>query len=120
MSDIFILLLIGIIAGIISGMIGIGGGIVIIPMLIFILGFSQHKAQGTTLALMVPPIGILAAIEYYKKGHVDIKAAALICAGFFIGGLIGAKIANFTEAKTLAKIFALILIATGIKMLFTK
>jgi len=115
-----IFLLIGAAAGIISGLIGIGGGIILIPVLIFAFGFSQHKAQGTTLALMVPPIGILAAMEYYKKGHVDIKVAALICVGFLIGGLIGAKVANFTEAKTLTKVFAVILIATGIKMLFSK
>jgi len=79
------LLLLGAIAGVLSGFLGIGGGVVIIPALIYIFGLTQHQAQGTTLALMVPPIGLLAAMSYYKTGNVKISMAAFICIGFFLG-----------------------------------
>jgi len=91
--NIFLYVLLGVVAGIFSGLIGIGGGIVIVPALVLLFGLSQHTAQGTTLALMVPPIGLLAALAYYKQGFVDLKIAAFICVGFFIGGLLGAKFA---------------------------
>jgi len=74
-----------------SGLIGIGGGIVIVPALVFLFGMSQHLAQGTTLALLVPPVGILAALTYYNQGYVDLKAAGLICAGLFTGGWLGGE-----------------------------
>jgi len=80
-------LLLGLAAGILSGLIGIGGGMIIVPALVFLFGFSQHLAQGTTLALLVPPIGILAAWTYYQQGYVDLHTAAYICAGFFFGRL---------------------------------
>jgi len=120
MKDIFIFLVIGCAAGVLSGLIGIGGGVIIIPSLIFILGFSQHMAEGTTLAAMVPPIGILAAYVYYQNGHVDIKAAGFIALGFLAGGFYGAKIAQQLSHDTLQKIFAVILILLGVKMLWPK
>ena len=89
-----ILILFGLAAGVLSGLLGIGGGIFIIPALVFLLGFSQEMAQGTTLAMMVPPIGLLAAWAYYSKGYVDLKVAGLMCVGFFIGGFFGAEIRN--------------------------
>jgi len=92
--NIFLYLLLGLITGIFSGLIGIGGAIIIIPILVLLLGLSQHTAQGTTLALMVPPIGLLAAWTYYKAGFVDLKIGGLICLGFFVGGLVGAKVRN--------------------------
>ena len=91
--NIFLYILLGVVAGIFSGLIGIGGGIIIVPALVLLFGLSQHSAQGTTLALMVPPIGLLAAWTYYKQGLVDLKIAAFVCIGFFIGGLLGAKFA---------------------------
>ena len=84
-------LLLGLGAGILSGVIGIGGGVVIVPALVFLFGLSQHQAQGMTLALLVPPIGLLAAWTYYSKGYVDLTIAAFVCLGFFLGGFIGAK-----------------------------
>lgn len=117
---IFLYILLGLLAGIISGLIGIGGGIIIIPALIYIFGLSQHMAQGTTLALMVPPIGILAAIEYYKKGFVNLKIAALVCSGFFIGGLIGARIATNISPQILKKIFGAALLLISLKMLIER
>jgi hypothetical protein len=107
-------------AGILSGLIGIGGGIIAIPALVFFLGFSQQMAQGTTLAMMVPPIGLLAAWAYYKEGFVDVRAAAIICAGFIVGSFFGAKYAIAIPQEMLRKIFSVILVLVAIKMFFTK
>lgn len=109
--------LLGIIAGALGGVVGLGGGIVIIPALVYVFGFSQHMAQGTTLALMVPPIGILAAYAYYQKGYVDIKVAALICAGFLIGSYFGSHFAASLPALALQRIFGGLLLVVAIKML---
>lgn len=113
-------ILLGLIAGVLSGLIGIGGGIVIIPALVFLFGLTQHTAQGTTLALMVPPIGILAAWTYYKHGFVDLQAAAFICLGFVFGGLIGAKAATNLPSPILEKIFGVSLLFVSLKMIFAK
>ena len=78
-------ILLGLVAGVLSGLIGIGGGIIIVPALVLLFGMTQHNAQGTTLALLIPPIGILAAWTYYKAGYVDIRVAALVAFGFFAG-----------------------------------
>lgn len=111
-------IILGLIAGILSGIIGIGGGIVIIPALVFIFGLSQQMAQGTTLALLVPPVGIFAAWAYYKQGFVDIKIAVLICIGFIIGGLIGGQIATELPTKLISKIFGVFMMLLGIRMAF--
>ncbi len=112
--------ILGLAAGTFSGIVGLGGGVVIVPSLIFIFGLSQHQAQGTTLALMLPPIGILAAYAYYQQGYVDLKIAALVCLGFVFGGWIGAKIAVLLPTDTLHKIFAVTLFLVSIKMFFSK
>jgi len=107
-------LIIGVFAGVISGLIGIGGGIIVIPCLIYLFGFSQHTAQGTTLAMLVPPIGLLAAWTYYKQGYVNIPVAGIICLGFVVGGYLGAKLAVGFPDIMLRKIFGvcLLIIAT--------
>jgi uncharacterized protein len=110
----------GLIAGIISGLLGIGGGIIVIPALVYIFKMTQHQAQGTTLAFLVLPIGLLAAIVYYKQGYVDIKAAMFICIGFFIGGLFGAKMAIGISDIVLRKVFAVALLLISVKMFFSK
>lgn len=120
MQEIILYLCLGLIAGILSGVLGIGGATIIIPALIFLFGFSQHQAQGTTLALMVPPIGILAALVYYKQGYVDLKVAGLVCAGFFLGGLLGARIAIHLSSKTLERIFGIFLLFISLRMIFKK
>jgi uncharacterized protein len=107
----------GIIAGTLSGVIGIGGGVIIIPTLVFLFGFSQQQAQGTTLALLVPPIGILAAWTYYRAGFVDLRAAGLICIGFVGGSLLGAKIATSLTSQQLERIFGVVLLLISIKMI---
>ena len=106
--NVFFYLLLGLIAGSLSGLIGIGGAIIIIPSLVLLFGLSQHTAQGTTLALMVPPIGLLAAWTYYKQGFVDFKIAGLICLGFFFGGLAGGKFATHIPDQVLRKISSLL------------
>ena len=118
--NIFLFLLLGLITGTFSGLIGIGGAIIIIPSLVLIFGMSQHMAQGTTLALMVPPIGLLAAWTYYKAGYVDFKVAALICLGFFIGGFIGARFVTDIPDLLLKRIFGLVLLLAALKMIFAK
>jgi len=113
-------LFLGLLAGVLSGLLGIGGGILIVPALVFIVGLTQHQAQGTTLALMVPPIGILAAWTYYKQGNVDLRIAGLICLGFLLGGLLGAKLATTVNAALLKKLFGAALLITALKMILAK
>jgi len=120
MINIMLYIALGVIAGIFSGLIGIGGGIIIVPALIFLFGLSQHQAQGTTLALLVPPIGILAAWQYYTQGYVNVKIAAFICIGFFLGGFLGAKFATGLSNALLEKIFGAAMILIGLKMLLAK
>ena len=113
-------ILLGLITGVLSGLIGIGGGIFIVPALVFLFGLTQQQAQGTTLALLVPPIGLLAALTYYKQGYVDLRIAALIAVGFFLGGLLGAKFAVGLSNVTLQKIFGVALLLIGVKMILGK
>lgn len=118
MNQIILYILLGIVAGTFSGLIGIGGGIIIVPALVFLFGMGQHEAQGTTLALLVPPIGLLAAWTYYKHGYVNLQVAAFVCVGFALGGLMGAKFATGLSNAVLEKVFGSVLIIIGIKMLF--
>jgi uncharacterized membrane protein YfcA len=120
MVTIMLYIALGLVAGILSGLIGIGGGVIIVPALIFIFGLSQHQAQGTTLALLVPPIGLLAALQYYTQGYVNLKIAAFVCIGFFLGGLLGAKVATGLSNTLLEKIFGAAMILIGLKMLLAK
>jgi len=118
--NIILYLLLGLITGILSGLIGIGGAIIIIPTLVLFFGLSQHMAQGTTLALMIPPIGLLAAWTYYKSGFVDLKIAAFICIGFFFGGLVGAQFATDISNQLLRKIFGVVLLLISLRMILFK
>ena len=111
------LILIGILAGIISGFIGIGGGIIIVPGLIYLVGLSQLQAQGTSLALMLPPIGILAFMHYYKQGHVDLKVAGIIAATFVVGGFFGAKLALKVNINLVKIIFGALMILMAVKLI---
>lgn len=120
MNAVVVGLLVGLAAGILSGLLGIGGGIIMIPALVFILGYSQHSAQGTTLAAMVLPIGFLAAYQYYKSGYVDIKVALAIAAAFFIGGFFGAKFAVNLNTAVLKKLFAVLMLFIAVRMLISK
>lgn len=110
--------LIGATAGILGGMLGLGGAIIIIPALVMLLGYSQQMAQGTALIMMVLPVGALAAFQYYQKGFVDVKAAVILAVFFFIGGYFGAKLTTHISQDILKKSFALMLVAIAIKMWF--
>ncbi len=112
-----LLMLIGLVAGVLGGLVGVGGGIIIIPALVYMFGFSQHQAQGTTLAILVPPIGLLAAWMYYKAGYVDLKVASYVCIGFFFGGAIGGKLASGLPTSALEKVFGVFLVLFGIRMI---
>ncbi len=114
------LAVLGAVAGVASGVVGIGGGIILVPALVFLFGLSQHQAQGTTLALLVPPIGILAAWSYWKHGFVDLRIAGLICAGFVAGSVVGAKLSLGLSDQMLQRIFGVTLLLISLKMIFTK
>lgn len=120
MNDTILYGLVGITAGLLSGFFGVAGGIVIIPALIYIAGFDQLTAQGTSLAILLPPVGLLAFLQYYKSGHVDAKAAAIICVMLFLGAFFGAKLAHYVHPDLLRKGFALMLLLASIKILFDK
>lgn len=112
-------ILLGVVAGTLAGLIGVGGGIVIVPALVYLFHFSQKTAQGTTLALLVPPIGILAAYTYYRAGAVDIKAAAFIVVGFLLGSYLGSHYATDLHGHMLTRVFGVFLLVVAIKMIAT-
>lgn len=119
-STILIILIIGTITGVMAGMLGIGGGIVVIPALVMIMGLSQQTAQGTSLAMMLPPVGILAVYNYYKAGHVDIRIAILLSIAFIAGSYFGSKIAINIPQDLMKKIFGVVLLLVALKMLLSK
>ena len=115
-----ILIVIGLLAGILSGLVGVGGGILMIPLLIMFLGLTQHEAQGTAIFAMLPPIGILAAMNYYKEGFVKWEYAAVIALTFVVGGYFGSKLAISLPDQTVRKIFGVIMLIGAIKLIFSK
>lgn len=122
LSIILILVLIGLLAGALSGLFGVGGGVIMVPLMLFLLGYTQHQAQGTSLAVLAIPVTFVAAYAYYKSGEdvVNWKYAAIIAAFFIIGGYLGSKIAISLNQALLKKIFGVILFLVAIKMFFSK
>ncbi|RCU43570.1 sulfite exporter TauE/SafE family protein [Chryseobacterium lacus] len=114
------LVVLGLLAGYLSGLVGIGGGIIMVPVLVFFFGFTQHKAQGTTLALLMIPVGIFGVMNYHKTGNVDIKTALLLCCGFVLGSYLGSKTAISLSQDALRKIFAVLMFIVAIRMFFQK
>ena len=117
-QTILIIILIGIAAGMLSGLVGVGGGIIIVPALVYFIGFSQKTAQGTSLGLILLPVGILGVLQYYKQGHIDVKVVGILAIGFLAGGYFGSKIALNLPQETVKKIFAVLMILIAVKMLF--
>lgn len=111
--NLIMLVAIGLIAGILSGLFGIGGGVLIVPALMFLLGFSQKMAIGTSLAILLPPVGIAAVFEYYKDGNVDLRAAIIIAIMLIFGGWLGAMVSNHINAQTLKLAFGIFMITLG-------
>lgn len=120
MNETLILLLIGLAGGLVSGVLGIGGGIIIIPMLVGFLGYTQKDAQGTSLGLLLLPIGILAVMNYYRAGHINLKAAGIMAITFVIGGYLSSLYALTLPESVLKKIFAVFLLAYSIKLFIGK
>jgi uncharacterized membrane protein YfcA len=120
MNSVYILLLVGLAAGLLSGMVGIGGGIIIVPALVYFFNFNQHQAQGTTLFMFLLPIGILGVMNYYKAGYVNFKVALIIASTFVIGSYLGSKLAISLDQKTVKQFFGVIIVLLGIKMIFWK
>jgi len=119
-STFIILIIIGLLAGILSGLVGVGGGILMIPLLIIFLGLTQHEAQGTALFAMLPPIGILAAINYYKEGFVKWEYAIVIAFTFVIGGYLGSKLSLSLPPQMVRRIFGVIMLLGAIKLISSK
>ncbi len=120
MNTVLLLLLIGLIAGYLSGLIGIGGGVVIVPVLVYILGMNQKAAQGTTLFMFLFPIGILGVFNYYKQGQLDYKYALIMALTFIIGSYFGSKSALSFDTKLVKQIFGAFIVLIGLKMLLNK
>ena len=117
-QTILIIILVGVAAGILGGLVGVGGGIIIVPSLIYFIGFSQKTAQGTSLGLIMLPVGILGVLQYYKQGHVDFRVVVMLAVGFLAGSYFGSKVALSLPQETVKKIFAILLIVIAVKMLF--
>ena len=123
LSAIIILVIIGLLAGILSGLVGIGGGIIMVPLFIFFLGLNQHNAQGLSLAVMLPPVTFLAVYNYHTAGdggNIDWKVAILVSTLFIIGGFLGSKLALQIDQRMLKKIFGVFMLIVAIKLIFTK
>lgn len=119
LSTLLTLVLIGILAGILSGLVGVGGGIIMVPLFIIFLGLTQHNAQGLSLAVMLPPVTFLAVYNYHKAGGgIDWKAALIVSVLFVIGGYFGSKIALQIDQRILKKIFGFVMLIVAIKLMF--
>lgn len=114
---VIILILIGLSAGILSGLVGVGGGIIVVPALIYFLSFSQFQAQGTSLGLLLLPVGIFAVMNYYQKGYIDIRVVGIMAIAFVAGGFLGSKLALNIPVVYVKRVFAILLFYTGIKMM---
>ncbi len=119
-TTIILLVIIGLVAGLLSGLIGIGGGVVMVPLFIMLLGYQQHQAQGMSLAVMLPPVTLLAALNYNKEGTIDWKMALVVSLCFVIGGFLGSKLALRIDNQTLKKIFGVVMLIIATKMIFGK
>jgi uncharacterized membrane protein YfcA len=118
LNTLIILSMIGLLAGFISGGLGVGGGIIIVPALVFFLGFTQHQAQGISLGIMLAPIGLIAFMNYHQQGFTNLKYSLLILVVFFIGSYLGSKLAVQIPALTLKKIFGGLMLVAGLRMIF--
>lgn len=114
---VILLVIIGLAAGVLSGLVGVGGGIIIVPALVFFLGFTQHEAQGTSLGLLLLPVGILAVMNYYNKGYIDVRVVLVMCVAFVFGGWLGSKLALSLSQEVIKKIFAVVLFYTAFRMM---
>lgn len=120
MNTILTLLVIGLAAGVLSGFLGIGGGIIIVPSLVYFLSMTQHSAQGTSLAMFLMPIGILGAYNYYKSGNMDLKMAVIMALAFVVGSYFGSKVSLQVDEATLKKSFGVLMLIMSLKLIIGK
>ena len=113
-----VLIAIGLLSGVVSGLFGIGGGVIIVPALVYLLGYTQHAATGTSLAVLLPPVGLAAVLEYYRNGNVDLKAALVIALALFLGGGVGAIVAHYLSGPLLRLGFGVFIVVVGISLVF--
>jgi uncharacterized protein len=113
-------ILVGLIGGTLSGLTGLGGGFIMVPLLVYLFGMSQHGAQGTSLAVLLPPLGLLAFLQYYRNGHVDVQVAVMVAIGFFFGGYAGGALAQMMSGTVLRKSFAVVMAAIAVDMFFRR
>jgi uncharacterized membrane protein YfcA len=109
---------IGLAAGLSSGFFGIGGGVIIVPALVYLAGFTQHKATGTSLAILLPPVGLAAVMEYHRHGNVDLRIALLVAVGLFVGAWLGALVANRMSGPSLRLVFGIFIVLMGFQLIF--
>lgn len=119
-TQVLLLLLIGLLGGILAGTLGVGGGLIIVPSLVFIMGMTQHQSQGTSLTMMLAPIGLLGAWNYFREGYVNIRYAVILALAFVIGAFLGSVISIHITGSTLRKIFGILMLVAGIKMILGK
>lgn len=119
-GNIALLLIIGLLGGLVAGTLGVGGGIIVVPALVFILGFSQHQAQGTSIMVLLAPTGIAAAYEYHKKGFIDMKVAGILIITFVIGSYLGSLLSFELPERDLKRLFGVLMIIAALKMIFSK
>ena len=119
-DTVLILLIIGLLAGALGGFVGIGGGLIIVPALVFFLGMTQFQAQGTSLAMMLPPIGILAVMNYAKSDNLNWKYAFILAGAFIVGGYFGSKLSLSLSPVLVKKLFGILMIVAAIKLIFSK
>jgi hypothetical protein len=113
-------ILVGLIGGTLSGLTGLGGGFIMVPLLVYLFGMSQHQAQGTSLTVLLPPLGVLAVWQYWKNGHVDVQVAILVAVGFVAGGYLGGWTAQLISGPLLRKGFAVVMAGIALEMFFRK
>ena len=121
-TTVLALIIIGLLAGILSGLVGVGGGIIMVPLFVIFLGLTQHNAQGLSLAVMLPPVTFLAVYNYHNAGggSIDWKVAVIVSTLFIIGGFIGSKLAIQLDQRILKKVFGVMMLIVAIKLIFTK
>ncbi|MCB0793212.1 MAG: sulfite exporter TauE/SafE family protein [Flavobacteriales bacterium] len=119
-TTVFLLVAIGLLAGILSGFVGVGGGLIIVPALVYIMGLGQHEAQGTSLVVLLLPVGILAVMNYYRSGHVDVQAALIIALAFVAGGYLGSKWSLQLPEVAVRRVFGAIMLLGALKLMLSK
>lgn len=119
-STIVALVCIGLVAGVLSGFVGIGGGLIIVPCLVYFLGLDQHTAQGTSLAMMLPPIGVLACYNYYNSGNLNWRYGLILASIFIVGAYFGSKVSLKLSPAMVKRVFGIIMLLASLKMIFSK